>query len=111
MAHGVNLAMSTRMIPYSLLSTFNSLGSAATVAYIRQISDEEADGTLARVFEAARGRHGRVANIIRVMSLDARSVQGSMQFYVSLMKSPNALDAARREMLAAVVSNINDCYY
>jgi len=34
-----------------------------------------------------------------------------MQFYVSLMKRPNALDAARREMLATVVSNVNDCYY
>ena len=52
-----------------------------------------------------------MANIIRVMSLDGRSTQASMQFYVSLMKSSNALDPARREMLAAVVSNINECYY
>jgi hypothetical protein len=34
-----------------------------------------------------------------------------MQFYVTLMKTPNALGAARREMLAAVVSNVNECYY
>ena len=52
-----------------------------------------------------------MANIIKVMSLDGRSVQGSMQFYVTLMKTENALDAARREMLATVVSNINECYY
>jgi len=30
---------------------------------------------------------------------------------VALMKSDNALPAKQREMLAAVVSNINDCYY
>ena len=56
-------------------------------------------------------RAGGVANILRVMSCDARSLQGSMQFYVSLMKSPNALSPARREMLATVVSNANGCYY
>jgi alkylhydroperoxidase family enzyme len=79
--------------------------------FIRHIDEPQATGLLARVYEAARGRAGGVANIIKVMSLDAASAQASMNFYVSLMKSDNALDAARREMLAAVVSNVNDCYY
>ena len=52
-----------------------------------------------------------ISNVIKVMSCDARSMQGSMQFYVSLMKSPNSLTPAQREMLATVVSNANDCYY
>ncbi|TDJ56381.1 MAG: hypothetical protein E2O40_04560 [Planctomycetota bacterium] len=81
------------------------------MAFIKQVSDDEATGVLQRVYEAARGRSGGVANIIRVMSRDGRSVQGSMQFYTSLMKTDNALSASRREMLAAVVSNINECYY
>jgi alkylhydroperoxidase family enzyme len=81
------------------------------MAFIRQVGDDEAIGALQRVYEAARGRTGGVANIIRVMSCDGRSVQGSMQFYMSLMKADNALSASRREMLAAVVSNINECYY
>jgi len=84
---------------------------AATMAYIRQINEAEAEGGIKRVYDAAASRSGKVANIIKVMSLDAHAVQGSMQFYLSLMKSPNALSPARREMLAAVVSNINDCYY
>jgi alkylhydroperoxidase family enzyme len=45
------------------------------------------------------------------MSHDANVAAESMRFYARLMKSPNALDAARRELLAAVVSNVNDCYY
>ena len=45
------------------------------------------------------------------MSRDGASLQASMQFYVALMKSPNALDRSRREMLATVVANANDCYY
>ena len=52
-----------------------------------------------------------MANIIKVMSRDFRSLEGSMQFYISLMKAPNSLSGAQREMLAAVVSNANDCYY
>jgi alkylhydroperoxidase family enzyme len=81
------------------------------MAYIDQVGDEAATGALARVYEAARARAGGVANIIRVMSRDAHSVQASMQFYVSVMKRPNALPAPQREMLATVVSNINACYY
>ncbi len=81
------------------------------MAYVPQVGEGNATGVLQRVYAAAQARAGGVANIIRVMSQDGRSVQGSMQFYVSLMKSDNALSAARREMLAAVVSNINECYY
>lgn len=81
------------------------------MAYIRQIDEGEAQGPLKAVYDAAGGRAGSVAKIIKVMSLDERSVAGSMDFYVSLMKSTNALDPARREMLAAVVSNVNDCFY
>lgn len=81
------------------------------MAFIRQVGDDEAEGTLRRVYDAARGREGRVAGIIKVMSLDPPSAQASMQFYMSLMKRPNALPGATRELLAAVVSNVNDCYY
>lgn len=81
------------------------------MAYIEQIAEEEADGVLAKIYGAAQSRAGGVANILKVMSRDAPSLEGSMKFYLNLMKSPNALSAARREMLAAVVSNINDCYY
>ena len=82
------------------------------MAYIKQVNEDEAEGVLKRVYDAAAGRVGDdVANIIKVMSRDGRSVQASMQLYVSLMKSPNGLEPSRREMLAAVVSNINECYY
>ncbi len=81
------------------------------MALIRQIDESEAQGILKEVYDAAVGRSGRVANIIKVMSLDARSARASMKFYAALMKSKNALEPARREMLAAVVSNVNECYY
>ncbi len=81
------------------------------MAFIKQVGETEETGVLQRVYEAARGRSGGVANIIRVMSRDGRSVQGSMQLYMSVMKADNALSAPRREMLASVVCNINECYF
>ena len=81
------------------------------MAFILQISEAEAEGPLARIYDAASQRAGGVANILKVMSLDAHVLQGSMALYVNLMKRDNALPAPQREMLAAVVSNVNDCYY
>lgn len=81
------------------------------MAHVHQVPEAEARGLLKQIYAAGRARAGGVANIIKVMSLDAPSVQASMGLYLSLMKSPNALSAARREMLAAVVSNVNGCYY
>ena len=81
------------------------------MAHIKQISPEQASGTIQRVYSAAESRAGYIANIIRVMSLDGASANGSMGFYSSLMKSPNSLSPARRELLATVVSNVNDCFY
>lgn len=79
--------------------------------HIRTVGEDEATGPIKAIYDAGRARAGEVANIIKVMSQDGRSTQASMAFYVSLMKAPNALDAPQREMLAAVVSNINECYY
>ena len=81
------------------------------MAYVHQVPVDEAEGPLKRVYDAAVQRAGGVANIIRVMSGDARSTQASMGFYVNIMKTDNALAPARRELLATVVSNVNLCYY
>ena len=81
------------------------------MAYIRKIPIDEATGRLRQIYDAGIARAGEVTQIIQIKSLDERVVAGSKQFYVSMMKSDNALSPARREMLATVVSNVNDCYY
>ncbi len=81
------------------------------MAHIRQIQEDEATGLLGKVYAGGAARAGKVANIIKVMSRNARALQASMQFYVTLMKGESPLTAARRELLAAVVSNVNGCHY
>lgn len=79
--------------------------------FIEQIEPDGATGRLKRIYDAAMKRAGYVAGIIKVMSQDPRSCEASMGFYGSLMKAENDLSPARREMLATVVSNVNDCFY
>ena len=81
------------------------------MAWINLIREPEATGPLSKLYESSRNRAGYIAQIIQVMSRDANIAAESMRFYVRLMKSPNALNAARRELLATVVSNVNDCHY
>ena len=81
------------------------------MAFLKSTTEAEAEGAVKRLYAAARSRAGYVANIIKIMSRDAASAEASIQLYVSLMKADNALSRARKEMLATVVSNINDCYY
>ena len=79
--------------------------------FIEQIDEDEATGELAKIYESCQHRMGMGANILKIQSQDAGMLRESLRFYIRLMKSPNALSAAQREMLAAVVSNVNDCYY
>lgn len=81
------------------------------MAHIDQVTPDDATGVLKKIYDAAMGRYGSVSNIVKLMSLDERLAQASIQFYVSLMNRENALSASRREMLATVVSNVNGCYY
>ena len=81
------------------------------MAFLRLITESEATGTIKRLYDSALGRAGYIANIIRLMSRDAASAEASIQFYLRLMKSDNALSRGQKELLATVVSSINDCYY
>lgn len=79
--------------------------------YIRQLSDEEAQGAAKRELDAARKRAGRVWNIVRVMTPNAAALRASMSLYGALMFGESPLTRAQREMLAVVVSRANDCHY
>ncbi len=81
------------------------------MAWIKTISDDEAEGSLKRLFEAAIARAGRVFNIVRVMSPSLPTLRASMGFYQAVMFEKSPLTRAQRELLATVVSGINGCHY
>lgn len=81
------------------------------MAYIRTLSDDEAEGRLARSFEAARKRAGGVAHVVRTMSSNPEVLDASIALYRAVMHGPSPLTRAQREMLATVVSRANECHY
>ena len=81
------------------------------MAHIRTIEPEAADGALKAEYAAATERSGKVFNILKIQSLNAPALRASMAIYVATMHGPSGLSRAEREMLATVVSQLNDCFY
>ncbi len=81
------------------------------MAWIEQVTDEDAEGRLEKIYQAARDRAGGIANIIRIMSLRPRPLETFMNLYVQLMVSDTSMSRAEKEMLATVTSKANECFY
>jgi alkylhydroperoxidase family enzyme len=79
--------------------------------FIKTTSDDDATGLLARIFEAARQRAGKVFNILRIMSPSPKTLQASMGLYTATMFGESELSRSLRELLAVVVSATNECFY
>ncbi len=81
------------------------------MAWIKMIPEDKATGLLARLYQKLRSSDGVVDNILKIHSLNPRSLEGHYQFYKALMYGPSGLSRTQREMIAVVVSSINDCHY
>jgi len=81
------------------------------MAWIKTIKPEEAGGDLKKEYDAAVGRAGKVYNILRVQSLNPRTLRASMELYLATMQAPSGLSRRVRELLATVVSWANHCFY
>jgi len=81
------------------------------MAHIPYVPYEEAEGLLAELYERYTGRRGWVDNIIRIHSLNPRSMRDHVDLYAHLMRGPSPLTRIQREMIAVVVSAENDCFY
>ncbi len=82
------------------------------MAWIRTLSDDEARGALADLFEANRDpRSGELDEILRVHSLVPESLAAHLAVYRSAMRPTRGLGGRQREMIALVVSVLNGCRY
>jgi len=82
------------------------------MAWIKTVPPDDATGLLARLYDAARKRAGKVFNVIRLQSPRPNVLRASTQLYAEVMHSAeNGLSRARREMIATAVSRANGCHY
>ncbi len=82
------------------------------MSWIEQVSEEQAEGRLDGIYKSAIGRAGRVAHIIKLMSLRPKLLGSFMRFYGDLMMDEDSpLSRGERELIATVTSKANSCHY
>ncbi len=81
------------------------------MAWIRMISEDEAEGELAKMYADHVEPWGGVDNIMRIHSLNPASLEGHSKIYETLMRGRSDLTRVQREMIAVVVSTLNRCHY
>lgn len=81
-------------------------------AWIKMISDENADAELAEILQLARTPHGTVDNVMRVHSLRPNTMKGHVILYrAALHDSANTLPEWLQETISSYVSILNGCAY
>jgi uncharacterized peroxidase-related enzyme len=81
------------------------------MAWIKVVQPDEATGELKQEYGEAMKRAGYIAQVLRIQSLNPKSLHLSIEFYQWIMKGPSGLSRAERELLATVVSRVNGCFY
>lgn len=81
------------------------------MAWIEMIPEEEATGRLKELYDKYTEAWGGVDNIMKIHSLNVKSMQTHFDLYAHLMRGKSDLTRAQREMIAVVVSAVNRCHY
>ena len=81
------------------------------MAYISYIEYDDASPELRRHYDHNRESEGRVDNILRIHGHNPPSLSGHARFYQTLMHGRSELSRTQREMIAIVVSTLNQCRY
>ncbi len=81
-------------------------------AWIKMVSDEEADENLQEVLNLARTPHGTVDNVMRVHSLRPNTMRGHVVLYrAALHDDANTIPMWLQETISSYVSILNNCPY
>ena len=81
------------------------------MAWIKIINEEKADGDLKDQYADLVEPWGGVDNILKIHSLNPASLAAHVQLYKTVMFGKSPLRRTDREMIAVVVSVINQCHY
>lgn len=81
------------------------------MAWIKVIDEQEASGELAEIYADLIKSRGKLANIMKIQSLNPAAMKAHMDLYLALMFRASCLKRAEREMIAVTVSVANQCKY
>ena len=79
--------------------------------YIEVIEHAQAEGKLKEVYDHLLETRGKLAEVHKIQSLNPESIMNHMDLYMTIMFGQSPLKRYQREMIAVVVSAVNDCEY
>ena len=81
------------------------------MAWIAEIDEREAKGSLKDQYSKLKEPWGGIDNILKVHSLNPESLDAHVQLYKTVMFGKSPIPRIDREMIALLVSSINQCHY
>jgi len=81
------------------------------MAWIRIIDEDQASGSLKEIYQRIKEKRGKIANIMKVHSLNPQAMRTHLDLYLALMFAGSGLTREECETLATVVSATNRCEY
>ncbi len=91
-------------------------GKLSAMSWIRTVRESDARGELAELYaqmaEPVSGSpEPRVDNILKIHSLHPEGLEAHWKLYTAVMRGTPTLRKVDREMIALVVSQLNECHY
>ena len=80
-------------------------------AWIETVPAAEADEELTALYAEVRDPDGQLDHILQVHSLHPAGLRAHFELYRAVMRGTPGLRGAEREMIAVVVSGLNECHY
>ena len=82
------------------------------MAWIQTVDEADATGIVKEEYDAALARAGELYNIVRLFSVRPKSMRAFVELYKVVMHDEDSpLSRIQREMIATVVSKVNECHY
>ena len=81
------------------------------MAWIDTINERDADGSLKDQYAKLKYSRGGVDNILKIHSLNPESLDAHVRLYKTIMYGKSPIRRVNREMIAVLVSSINQCHY
>ena len=81
------------------------------MAWIAEIDEREAEGSLKEQYSKLKEPWGGIDNILKIHSLNPESLAAHVQLYKTVMFGKSPIPRIDREMIALVASSINQCHY
>jgi alkylhydroperoxidase family enzyme len=81
------------------------------MAWIDTINERDADGSLKDQYAKLKDSRGSVDNILKIHSLNPESLDTHVRLYKTIMYGKSPISRVDREMIAVLVSSINQCHY